>query len=190
MNRFVLVLTVFFMSMVSQSCDSDESVEICFIGDSNIARWDLQKYFPGRNMVNYGVSGAGIEYLEKSAGLFCGQTVVVLIGTNDYALIKKNVIEYSRRYICAINGIGAAKIYLYSVLPCEFPGEDSDVKATIQEFNNTIKTILQNRSDLVYLDVYDEFINGAELQKQYFSDGIHLSGYGYEVLSSYLLSVL
>lgn len=46
-----------------------------FIGDSIIARWDIDEYFPTWQVSNYGVSGAGIDYTEGNASRFVGKQV-------------------------------------------------------------------------------------------------------------------
>jgi len=157
-------------------------VFIDFVGDSMIERWDLTEYFQSWNVQNYGKSGARIDYIEMLKGRFIYGQIVVNIGINDNEYFSsENREEYASRYINAINELGADKIYLFSVLPCNFNG-NSNVVA----FNNVVKNRVQAKQNIVYIDVYSKFIDNDKIKQDLYCDGIHLSHKGYQVLADAL----
>ena len=43
---------------------------------------------------------------------------------------------------------------------------------------------------IVYMDVYDDFLHDGKINFQLYSDKLHLSPYGYEILTKTLLQEL
>jgi len=156
-----------------------------FIGDSIIARWDIAESFPSRRVHNYGKSGAGIDYIESYAGRFEGREVAVMIGTNDHTLMTESGrAGYVRRYVDAILGLKADRVYLYSVLPRDFTNDRPEANDNIREFNRMIRSEMAEEPSVTYLDVYNDFLDDdGTINPQLYNDGLHLSPYGYEVLT-------
>ncbi|MDO4319711.1 MAG: GDSL-type esterase/lipase family protein [Bacteroidales bacterium] len=178
--------------LATGACDDNDISELTFVGDSIIARWDLDEYFTGYVTVNLGKSGAGIDYVESLKGRAAGRDAVVMIGTNDMAGIRGSQSEielYVSRYVDAVTGLGARHTYLYSILPRDFKGEVS-LLPTISEVNRLVKEAVAGRADVTYLDVYPLFVDGDGLDYALYSDRLHLSAAGYEVLAKSLLSQL
>lgn len=175
------------------SCDDMETKDkrFNFIGDSLIARWPLDEDFPSLMVYNYGLSGAVVGYLAEYEGRFMGQDVVVMIGTNDYRrFYSDNIDEYIALYLNTISRLSDRNIYLYSVLPRDYEGDPEDVNAKISSFNEKVKASLTAFPNIRYLDVYDDFLYKDHLNYQLYSDGLHLTTYGYQVLSYKLNSAL
>lgn len=170
------------------SCENDLDKAYYFIGDSIIARWPLDETLPSQLVHNYGKSGAGIDYLNDFSGQFFNKDVVVMIGTNDIRMLNNEVIDsYADTYMQTISSLTDKKIYLFSILPRQFNNDNADINEKISLLNSKIKGLLSNYPKVVYIDVYDEFIDGEHINYQYYSDGLHLNTYGYEILSYYLL---
>ncbi len=154
-----------------------------FIGDSIIARWDIDEYFPTWQVYNYGVPGAGIDYIEGNAGRFVGKQVVVVIGTNNINdMVPDRIGTFAERYMKAIKGLGASKVYLYSLHPRNFSSAISDVNKDVVAFNDLIRARVLEVPSIVYLDVYSEFLYEGEPNPRLYYDRLHLSPYGYEIL--------
>ena len=171
--------------------DDATTLSLDFIGDSIIARWDIDEYFPTWHVYNYGVSGAGIDYIEGNAGRFIGKQVVVVIGTNDINYMAHDRIEkYIERYMSAIEGLGASRVYLYSLHPRNFSSDHSDVNTDVVAFNDHIRTKMSEVPSIVYLDVYSNFLYEGEPNPHLYYDRLHLSPYGYEILVSALNKAL
>lgn len=186
------ILVAFAVLFLLSSCSDDvKDARLDFVGDSIVARWDLAEYFPSRLVYNYGKSGAGIEYLESLAGRFAGRNVVVMIGTNNnYLFVEPDREDYARRYVDAITALDAKRVYLYSVLPRDFTSDRDDVNDDIAEFNAVVKRMVESMPAIVYMDVYDDFLHDGKIDFQLYSDKLHLSPYGYEILTKTLLQEL
>lgn len=185
--RYFLVLAVSLLS----ACDSqlDEETTLSFVGDSIIARWDLQSSFSSWITYNLGVSGSGIGYIEDLSGRMTGRNVVLLIGTNDSRLMAdpETRREYEEKYVDAIVGLRAEKTYLFEVLPRDFSGDDPAVNDHIRAFNEEIAAKISAFPSITYLKVYDDFTGAdGKIREEYYNDGLHLSPQGYEILASCL----
>lgn len=171
--------------------DSTTAPCLDFIGDSIIARWDIDEYFPTWQVYNYGVPGAGIDYIEGNAGRFVGKQVVVVIGTNDINYMAPDRIEkYTERYMSAIKDLGASRVYLYSLHPRNFSSDRSDVNKDVVAFNDLIRARVSEVPSIVYLDVYTDFLYEGEPNPRLYYDRLHLNPYGYEILVSALKKAL
>lgn len=160
-----------------------------FVGDSLIARWPLDEDFPSQLVYNHGKSGEGIDYLNQFGSTLYGSDVVVIIGTNDLKKISEGDIDsYVGVYLDKVSILTNQTIYLYSVLPRDASHDPNDINAKIETFNHQVQTCLKNYPKIKYLDVYEDFLLDGKINNQYYSDGLHLTTYGYEVLTQKLLS--
>lgn len=182
-------LISFLVVSVLYSCNDSLDSEIYFVGDSLIARWDLKSSFPSHIVINDGLSGARIDYIESHAGLYSGNDVVVMIGTNDLYRLKDydTLSRYADEYIQALTNLDATHIYLFSILPRNFAGENHQYLNTIIHLNTLINDRAKNYPSITYIDVYDKFLlDPSHINPQYFSDGLHLTPQGYEILHNSL----
>ena len=171
-----------------------DSSEICFIGDSITFLWDLEDYFPDKNIIKHGVCGARIENIEKWNIDDCvGKKTIVLIGTNNVASnADKKPLEESfyayffKYYGKLIRRLEATPFIAVSVLPRNEDGEQPVlVNEQIEILNNRIKEFLDTLGvDHEYVDAYPLFLRADyEIRQDLFSDGLHPSQEGYELLS-------
>lgn len=161
---------------------------LTFVGDSIIDCWSVDSYFSSWTVTNEGISGSHIDYLQERAGRYTGKEIVVMIGTNDYyRMAADSREEYVDEYIAALDALDADFIYLYSVLPRSRESlydPSVDANADIRAFNAEVKTRLDGRPDICYLDVHAAFTRpGAGIISGYFSDGLHPNASGYQVLA-------
>lgn len=98
-----ILLVIAFLGFVSCS-DFTDNQSYCFIGDSEIARWDLQVYFPTWRTENLGRGGTGLTYIQQNEGCLKGKTAIVIFGTNDLAHISPS---YVNDYIFAVSALQA-----------------------------------------------------------------------------------
>ena len=183
-RQTILYLSVFLLL----SCDSVDYTTLTFLGDSIIARWDLEESFPSYVVENKGISGSGIESFSQYSNRYIDKNIVVLVGTNDlYTLSDKESIDaYAENYVQMIISTGAKKIFLFSILPRDFAGDAYNINETIETLNMQIKNLSNEYVSVKYIDVFESFMHDKEIDPQLFSDGLHLSPYGYEILSDYL----
>lgn len=192
MKVFLKALLCIILTVSLWSCDNnDDDKMLYFIGDSIVARWDLSESFPSRRTENLGKSRAGIDYLESFKGRFVSKTVVLMIGTNNSNLMTVEERDaFADRYIDAIEALGAERVYLYSILPRDFASDPDDINDDVEAFNSIISTRVKSIPGIVYIDAYDRFFHNGKLDSQMLNDGLHLSQYGYEILTYLLIKEL
>ena len=105
----------------------EEKPKFAFLGNSHMAFWALDIYFPQWECLNYGAPGEGLAYVESFAVDTSDCQVVVQFGTNDiYQLNDENIDEYVERYVKAVLAVPSLKTYLF----CIFPRNDYDDYST------------------------------------------------------------
>lgn len=188
LNRKLRLLTA--MMAILTACANDfNTQEMYFIGDSLVARWDLQQSFPFWVTHNDGVSGAGIEYIESRNGAYKDKSVVVLIGTNDISGLKEEELDdYCERHVNAIVGLQADRTYLISIPPRQFTYDRNGLNDFIKKANSAIKERIKSMSDVRYIDVYDAMSRHGTINMEYSYDGLHLNIYGYEVVTKIIMN--
>ena len=81
----------------------EEKPKLAFVGNSHIAFWALNIYFPQWECLNYGVPGEGLAYVEAFDVDTSDCRVVIQFGSNDiYQLNDENVDGYVERYVKAV----------------------------------------------------------------------------------------
>ena len=81
----------------------EEKPKLAFVGNSHIAFWALNIYFPQWECLNYGVPGEGLAYVEAFDVDTSDCQVVIQFGSNDiYQLNDENVDGYVERYVKAV----------------------------------------------------------------------------------------
>lgn len=193
MKRLYSIIHILLILLLSGCNENlDQRTTITFVGDSIIARWDLQAYFSSFATINMGQSGSGINYLESLTGTMKSKNVAIISGTNDsYMMTPSTLQEYTERYISAILNLGANKVYLYSVLPRNFVGDSADTNYNILSFNERMAAEVQKYPQIIYIWVYSDFINeDGSIVYEFYSDGLHLNQFGYEKLASKLINLV
>ena len=192
MRKRLKFLLLAFCVMIIGACDNmDNETDIAFIGDSLIARWDLETYFPVCKTQNLGLIGSGIEWLEQHQSTLIEQTAVVLTGTNDLKHLDEiSIDDYACQYIDAVIGLGAKKIILISILPKNSKSDSPNINQLIMKLNQSIAAKVDDEKKIEYCDVYSAFLKEGTLNMNLSYDGIHLNQYGYEILARNIKSHL
>jgi len=183
------------LSLMLFGCGSfdEHSSDICFVGDSITDLWDLDYYFPQYSIHKYAVSGAVLQNVATWNPKECeGNPTVMLIGTNNlhYGLVNDTLTkeffdEYLSLYISQVKSFKASKFYAISILPRNHKHKEKpSINFEIEKFNRLIKESLDSsKVDYKFIDVYDEFLESeGKIHFDYYTDGLHLSQEGYELL--------
>lgn len=169
----------------------EEKTKLAFVGNSHIAFWALNIYFPQWECLNYGVPGEGLAYVEAFDVDTSDCQVVIQFGSNDiYQLNDENVDGYVERYVKAVLAVPSRQTYLF----CIFPRNDCDDYSTsVNKFicmlNQKIHRKLEG-TDIIYLDVFDRLLQDGRLNPELTIDDLHLNGKGYSILSEALRRTL
>lgn len=175
--RFLIVLL---SGLLFVACSKDDDLRtVSFMGDSIVARWDVKQFFPTLITENKGQSSSGIEYIESNAGRMKDKTAVVLYGTND---IQRFSDVHLVRYVSAIGALHAEKTIVISVLPRNMKGDAEDINQKICVFNNLVKEACTAHC-WDYVDAYAVMQENGTIKWEYYTDGLHLSDVGYEILT-------
>ena len=162
----------------------EEKPKFAFVGNSHMAFWALDIYFPQWECLNYGAPGEGLSYVESFTVDTSDCQVIIQFGSNDiYRLNDENVDDYVERYVKAVLSVPSLKTYLF----CIFPRNDYDDYSTavnqfIRMLNRKIYEKLQG-TDIIYLDVFDRLLLDGRLNPDLAIDDLHLNGKGYSILA-------
>lgn len=172
---------------------------IVFVGDSITQDYNVYEAFPGRVVYNRGIGGDTTEGLSKRMDVSIHELkpsiVVLLIGTNDFALLKttpEQIFNRIRRIVLEIKvAHPKAKIILQSVYPVN---ETIDPKTVlprtnplIDQLNDYLKTI----EGITYLDLSSKLKDQeGRFQKDYTLEGLHVSPEGYALVTKEISTLL
>ena len=159
--------------------------KIVLLGDSITEGFDINKYFPGLNIVNKGIYGDNsdgvLARLNRDVIELRPDIVFILIGTNDFACGKTNqmIINNLTKIIKTISSsLQGTTIYLASILPVR--ALDNRNNTDIQKVNREMQSISKNIG-INYFDLYPNFLDSnSELASKYSDDGLHLTAEGYK----------
>ena len=191
------VVFVFTKPVVKYKIDDN----ILFFGDSLTARYDLDFYFPKKNVINKGVGGEKtedlLERIDKDVYEYNPSKIFVQCGINDIIndIDKEDILLNIRTIITGIKvNRSYAKVYMESLYPVnEKKVKDSDNEKhrklnnkQIKEYNEEIKKICED-NNIIYINVFDEMTDkDGNLKELYTDDGLHLTNLGYLKLTSIL----
>ena len=83
----------------------EDKPKFAFVGNSYMAFWALNVYFPQWECLNYGAPGEGLAYVESFHEDTSDCQVVIQFGSNDiYQLNEENTDDYVERYVKAVLG--------------------------------------------------------------------------------------
>uniref|UniRef100_A0A6B2LC84 AMP-activated protein kinase glycogen-binding domain-containing protein n=2 Tax=Arcella intermedia TaxID=1963864 RepID=A0A6B2LC84_9EUKA len=161
---------------------------IVFFGDSDIAYWDVQHYFPECSPLSCGVPGATTNHILRYTPFFLTKyqpKVVVLIGgENDlgHGVTPKKVAHNFEKILSLFQAHHVPLIYVSTKLE----PNTRHLQQQYEETNSLISALCSSsESGALFVDCYADFlIAGVKPNRHYFeSDGIHLSPKGYQLFT-------
>jgi lysophospholipase L1-like esterase len=172
---------------------------VVFLGDSITQDYNVYEAFPGHLVYNRGIGGDTTEgvlnRLDVSVFELKPKAVVMLIGTNDFALLKSSPEEVFERIVKIIETIKeelpACNVYVQSVYPVNemldkmtvLPRNNRDIDA----LNNMLKTLKM----ITYVDVSSHLKDeNGRFKEMYTLEGLHVSPLGYEVITDIVSPLL
>jgi lysophospholipase L1-like esterase len=187
MKNLFAHLILLLMCNIFLSCFDEISQKYIFIGDSLVDNYDTDKFFPSLYVENKGVSGYTIQDCQN-LNLNCkGHVAVLLIGTNNLwgNLDADFMNAFIEEYIELVDALQADKVIVISLLP----RNDRD-NTQINLLNHSLRDTFSNQTDILFLDVFADFLKERTMNPEYTTDGLHLNDWGYMLLSERLNQVL
>lgn len=160
--------------------------DLIFLGDSLTQFHDWSNFGKHHNAGIAGDTTDGLLYrlhytLEKEP-----HTLVLMIGIND--LLQGQYIEtMQNNYLKIFETLTSIDtVYLLSLLPVEAMDQTLQINENVILLNHFIKSECSAR-EFVYIDLYKLMVdNNLGIQKEFTSDGVHLTPKAYEVLEKAL----
>ncbi len=175
-----------FSAMGGAAFGQDSPRGIVVLGDS-LTHWgDWKSLFPDAEITNCGMAGDTTEDVFARLGPAISskpRKLFLLIGINDL-LQTKGQAEVLNRYRAILKKIAknspATKVYVQSLLPVNtemftssFSNED------LRDFSQKLQKIAEEKK-LEYIDLFPCFLKDGQMDREYTSDGLHLSPAGYD----------
>ena len=164
--------------------------DLIFLGDSLTQFHDWSNFGKHHNAGIAGDTTDGLLYrlhytLEKNPKI-----VLLMIGIND--LLQGQYVETMQnnyqKIFEALTSID--NVYLLSLLPVEAMDQTVQINENVILLNHFIKSECSERS-FVYIDLYKLMVdNSLGIQKEFTSDGVHLTPKAYEVWENALKKFL
>lgn len=175
---------------LTTSCSDDGVSELYFVGDSLVAGWDVKSSFPTYLTHNDGVSGARIEDILTWNLNYRDKNVVMLIGTNNLGgeLLNEEtrpqfIADFVAEYRHTIETLAPRRVFVLSILPRNFEGDDEIFNTCIEELNTALAQMVASLGYGIFVDAYDSFLYEGALNMNYSLDGLHLNNLGYNILN-------
>ncbi len=170
---------------------------VVFVGNSITEAGPWSDLFPGKKVVNRGISGDncyGVWARLDAVVALKPEKIFLLIGIND--LKRGTPISYilynSERIVAKIRAQSPkTTVYLQSVLPvAESVKSEIYSKITnniIKELNDSLQQVA-SKHQCMYVDLFKDVFVGADgqLPRKLTTDGLHLSNAGYLAWAAYL----
>ena len=172
------------------ACSEEKEGELCFVGDSLVAGWDVKDAFPTWIVRNDGVSGAKLEEIATWNLNYQDKNVVMLIGTNNLvgklfndATRQEFITDFVDEYKRTIEGLAPRRVFVISILPRNREIDNPHINGYIKELNFALSQMVETLNYGVFLDVYDDFAYEDKMNMNYSLDGLHLNDLGYNILN-------
>ena len=177
---------------------------VVLLGDSITEGFDLQKYLPGRRVLNRGI-GADIignalppddprgvlQRLDNSVFDCAATDVFLMIGINDLNLrhsVDQLEAGYRELLIRLRAGAPKLKIHVQSLLPTR--GDHAKQNAPVLEFNQRLKKLAAEFA-CDFLDLHRLMVDDrGELKAEFTEDGLHLKEPAYRIWQAEILQAL
>jgi lysophospholipase L1-like esterase len=168
---------------------------IAFVGDSITQDFPIHDYLSGMLVYNRGIGGDTtlglITRLNESIYELRPHTVILLIGTNDFALLNakpEQVRDNIAKIVFEIKTVlPNTRIVLESIYPVN---PSLDRFSVGDRSNRTIfetNQLLMNLPDVTYVDLYAVLSNElGELKPEYTVEGLHINHNGYALIAKTL----
>lgn len=166
---------------------------IVFVGDSITQDFNVYEYFPDYLVYNRGIGGDTtkglLDRLESSIFELEPQTVVLLMGTNDFAVLNDDVQRIFDRMKMIVDTIlkrlPETKILLQSVYPVNGELDPMSVGIRHNKDIQTLNLLYQSIEGVTYIDLFQVLLDeNGRLNPIYTVEGLHINDEGYLMIKT------
>lgn len=189
------------LDIIEQRKEASSKGTVLF-GDSIFELYDVNHFISHDSIYNCGIGGASTDelswFVDEAVIKYQPSKVILHVGTNDLGNTAMN----SPRKIAMNIGLMTdiihknlpeCQIYIFSPLPCLESEQDYHHVNGIRcnRFIRDIPTFLEEYVDHAeVVHVYDDFMNGDEVNEELYSDALHPNGLGYKIMTKRILEIL
>lgn len=169
---------------------------ILFLGSSSIRMWDLDKWFPGMNVLNRGYGGSyisdSIHYADRILLPYRPRSVVFYAGDNDLAAGKtpeEVFADYKKMSAIISDKLPCTEFIFIAIKPsiARFNLIDE-----LRLVNGKIEEYCRGKQHLHFLDIDKPMLgsDGKPDPSLFLEDGLHMNETGYRIWSEMLMPLL
>lgn len=160
---------------------------IVFLGSSSFRRWDLEKSFPGRELINRGFGGSqmadAIRYVDRIVLPLKPRTIFLYEGDNDTGNGKtpKTVEREFRQLVSIIHeALPQTKIVFVSIKPSI---RRWHLIGVARDANARVRAVCDESDLLEYVDAANPLLgkSGEPRPELFVEDDLHLNDAGYAI---------
>lgn len=177
-KRFCVVH--YMLLLLLTGCFEDDDTQLIVAGDSIARAFNVSYFFPNHICRNFGVNGLGLDGL---LGLHVEENCILIIniGGNN---INSSMLDDQLQILIdkenkIISDCGAKTVFVLSV----FPTDDRNKNIRIAKYNELLGDMLNNHSNVYYINCYNDFEDNGVLKPEYSRDGIHINDFGYSIIA-------
>ena len=160
---------------------------IVFLGSSSFRRWDLDRSFPGKELINRGFGGSqmadALRYLDRIVLPLKPRTLFVYEGDNDLARGKSPVTverEFKQLVARVHEALPETRIVFVGVKPSI---RRWHLIGLARDANARVRAIAQENDLVEFIDVDTPLLgaNGEPRRELFVDDELHLNDAGYAI---------
>ncbi|OHE29537.1 MAG: hypothetical protein A2Y45_00800 [Tenericutes bacterium GWC2_34_14] len=172
---------------------------IVFVGDSITQDYNVYEHFPGKLIYNRGIGGDTTEGLLKRMDVSIHElkpsVVILLMGTNDFALLNATPEEVFERMNRIVNEIKnhhpETKILLESIYPVNETIDPTTVLPRTNQMIDQLNSMLKTVEGVTYIDLSSKLKDTeGRFNRLYTLEGLHVSPEGYQLITHELMRYL
>lgn len=170
--------------------------QILFVGSSSFRMWNnLEKYFPGYDILNRGFGGSSlldvIKYADEIILPYHPKQIVIYCGENDLAasdtVTPVMVLNrFKSLYYLITSAYPQVPVLYVSIKPSP---SRAHLLTKMKQSNKLIRHFLSQQKNTKYVDVHHKMLdgNGLPLNDIFLEDKLHMNAKGYTIWQKTIL---
>ena len=180
----------------AEQVSSTQKNGVVFVGDSIFEMYNLNKHFRGKNYINRGISSNEsidvLNRLQTNVIDLAPKIIILHVGTNDigHKVTSENYLLNMSKIIDKIKTeLPDSYLFIDSIYPTRRLNNFNSMNLTKTRDNIAIKNMntklinLCDTKNVQFINTHKLLLENDKLNRSYTIDGLHLSDFGYKVVS-------